>query len=103
MTDNAMGFHIDYFHKNSRKNSHFLGDCDYFRNIQGALQRKWNVEIWAWHSDCSDGGTGTNEVSYFYIFAIEKEFYMHNSGYNRSIPVFGLKKRIRELGRRSIF
>ncbi|PKK70499.1 hypothetical protein RhiirC2_779627 [Rhizophagus irregularis] len=51
MTDNAMGFHIDYFHKNSRKNSHFLGDCDYFRNIQGALQRKWNVEIWAWHLD----------------------------------------------------
>src|ERR1044071_3536377 len=25
------------------------GDCDYFRNIQGALERNWNVELWAWH------------------------------------------------------
>uniref|UniRef100_U9UJR9 Uncharacterized protein n=1 Tax=Rhizophagus irregularis (strain DAOM 181602 / DAOM 197198 / MUCL 43194) TaxID=747089 RepID=U9UJR9_RHIID len=83
--------------------NHFSGDCDYFRNIQGALQRKWNVEIWAWHSNCSDGGTGTNEVSLFLYFRNREGMLYAQQWIQQKHPGIRIKKRIRELGRRSIF
>lgn len=44
-----MGFHIDdiIFTKTPATIAIVLGVCDYFCNIQGALDRKWNGEVWA--------------------------------------------------------
>ncbi|CAB4477554.1 unnamed protein product [Rhizophagus irregularis] len=77
MVDNAIGFHIDevIFTKTPATIALVSGDCDYFRNIQGALERKWKVELWAWHS-------GITNYHYFYSDPL---FYAKNNMYSPGV------------------